>query len=109
MTIHPCNDRLLIKRDESETQTRGGLYLPDNAKERPQRGVVLAVGPGRMSDFGIWGQPPAAPNARVLFTKHAGDELRVDGELYMLVRFADILAVLTEPDNGSQSESESQA
>lgn len=96
MTIKPCNDRVMIKRDDSEKQTPGGIFLPDNAKERPQRGIVLAVGSGRQTDMGIWTLAPCAVDDRVIFTKHAGDEFRIDGETVMLVRFADILGVLTE-------------
>ena len=91
MTIKPLGDRVVIKPLECEEVTKGGIVLPDTAKEKPQEGEVIAVGPGRMLDDG----KRAAMEVKVLFAKYAGTELKRDGENYIILNAdRDILAVV---------------
>lgn len=89
MNIKPLADRVLVEPKEAETKTAGGLYIPDNAKEKPQEGVVLAVGAGKKDE-------PMEVKAgdRVLYGKYAGTEVNVDGKTYMIMRQSDILAII---------------
>lgn len=94
MSFKPLNDRVLVKRLESEEKTAGGLFIPDTAKEKPSRGEVVAVGPGKCDDGGK--RVPMAVKAGdiVLFNKYAGTEIKLDGEEHLVMREDDILAII---------------
>ena len=90
----PLNDRLVVRPDEEETKTLGGIVLPDNAKEKPIRGRVLAVGPGRMLDNGKRATMSLKKGDRVLFARHAGTEVETDEQSVKIMAEGDILAVI---------------
>jgi chaperonin GroES len=85
----PLHDRVVIKADKVETTTKGGIIIPDNAKEKPQHGTVIAAGPG------ILDYPTTVKvDDKVLYAKHAGTEITLDGDEYLIMRESDILAIL---------------
>ena len=92
--IRPLGEKVLIKRLEAEDKTKGGIILPDNAKEKPQKGTVLAVGDGRLLKDGKRAEFQVAKGDKVLFASYAGTEIKVGTEEYMLMDETDILAVL---------------
>ncbi|OJW22719.1 MAG: co-chaperone GroES [Planctomycetales bacterium 71-10] len=92
LTIRPLEDRVVIKQIEAEAKTAGGIVLPDTAKEKPQRGEVLAVGPGKLLDSGERSPIGVAVGDEVLFGKYSGTEIKVDGEEVKILRESDILA-----------------
>ena len=92
--IKPLGDRIVIKTLSGETTTKSGLFLPDTAKEKPQEGEVLAVGPGKVLDNGKRVVPEVEVGQRVLFAKYAGTEVKIDGEEYLIVRETDIVGVV---------------
>jgi chaperonin GroES len=92
--IQPLADRVVIRPLEESEQMRGGLYIPDTAKEKPQQGEVVAVGPGKLSEEGKRIQPDVEVGNRVLYGKYSGTEVAVEGEEYLILRESDILAVL---------------
>ena len=94
MKVRPLNDRVLIKRVAEETQTSGGLYIPDSAKEKPQRGVVVAVGKGRLLEDGSRVELDVAKGDTVLFGKYAGTEIKLDGDEHIVLKEDEILGVL---------------
>ncbi len=94
MKLKPLNDRVLVKRLESEEVTAGGIIIPDSAKEKPQRGMVVAVGPGKLDDKGALVKMAVKAGDMVLFTKYAGTEIKVDGEEHLVLREEDILAIV---------------
>jgi chaperonin GroES len=95
MNIKPLGDRVLIKQIDSEEVTKGGIVLPDTAKEKPQEGEVLAVGPGKILDNGQRAPMEVKVGDRVLFAKYAGSEIKQSGEEFMILNSErDILAVL---------------
>lgn len=94
MNIKPLHDNVLIKRTEVEEKTRGGIIIPDSAKEKPVEGKVVAVGKGRARDDGKIRPPDVKPGDRVLFGKYAGTEVEIGGVEHLLVREDDILAVI---------------
>jgi chaperonin GroES len=85
-------DRLVVKPMQSEEKTKSGIYLPDTAKEKPQEGKVIAVGPGRMTDEGKRIAPDVEVGDVVLYTKYGGSEIKIDGEEFIIMRESDILA-----------------
>ena len=89
-------DRVLVKPIPHEEKTKAGVYLPDTAKERPQRGEVMAVGPGRMLENGQRVEPTVKVGDKVLFGKYAGTEIKIEGEEYIILRESEILAILEE-------------
>lgn len=91
-TLTPLGDRIVIKAIEQESQTKSGLYIPDNAKERPQEGSVLAVGPGRVTDDGTRIAMEVAVGDTVVYSKFAGTEFTEDGEELLILTERDILA-----------------
>ena len=91
--IRPLGEKVLIERLEAETQTAGGIVLPDSAKEKPQKGTVLALGDGKMLDDGTRGGFQVAIGDTVLFSSYAGTEIKVDGKEYLLMDESDILAI----------------
>ncbi|MGS0765412.1 co-chaperone GroES [Syntrophomonas curvata] len=95
MKIQPLADKLVIKVMEvKEEKTKSGLYVPDTAKEKPQEGEVLAVGPGAMNDKGERLPMTLVTGDRVIFSKYAGTEIKLDGEEYLIMSERDILAKL---------------
>lgn len=95
MRIQPLADKIVVKVMEvTEEKTKSGLYVPDTAKEKPQEGEVLAVGPGAMNDQGERLPMTVAIGDRVIFSKYAGTEIKLDGEEYLIMAERDILAKL---------------
>jgi chaperonin GroES len=92
--IQPLADRVVVQALAEAEQTRGGLYIPDTAKEKPQQGEIVAVGPGKLSDEGARLTPDVKVGDRVLYGKYSGTEVTVDGEEFLILRESDILAVL---------------
>ena len=92
--IKPLADRVVIKALEETEEMRGGLYIPDTAKEKPQQGEIIAVGPGRLSDKGERIAMEVSEGDRVLYGKYSGTEVTVDGETYLILRESDVLAVI---------------
>ena len=85
-------DRIVVKAVEQETQTKSGIYIPDSAKERPQEGSVIAVGPGRLTDEGTASRMSVAVGDTVIYSKFAGTEFEDDGEDYLIMKETDVLA-----------------
>lgn len=94
MNIRPMNDRVLVTRVEEEQKTAGGIIIPDTAKEKPQEGKVVAVGPGKQDEGGSRIPLEVKAGDRILFGKYAGTEIKIDGEEHIFMREDDILAVL---------------
>ncbi len=94
MSIRPLHDRVLIKRVEEEQKTKGGIIIPDTAKEKPAEGKVVAVGTGRVQDDGKVRALDVKAGDRVLFGKYSGTEVKVDGEELIIMREDDILCVI---------------
>jgi len=94
MKLKPLNDRVLVKRLEEETVTAGGIIIPDSAKEKPMKGEVIAVGPGKLAEDGKRAALNVAAGDKVLFNKYAGTEIKVDGVEHLMMREDDILAVI---------------
>ncbi|HMO35246.1 MAG TPA: co-chaperone GroES [Gemmatales bacterium] len=92
MKLRPLDDRIVVKPLEAEEKTAGGIVLPDTAKEKPQRGKVISVGPGRLLDDGNRAAVAVAVNDEVIYGKYAGSEVKVDGVEYKILRENDILA-----------------
>jgi len=94
MKIRPLNDRVLVVREEEEQKSAGGIIIPDTAKEKPQRGKIVAVGPGKMNDDGNRTPLEVKSGDRILFSKYAGTEIKVDGVEHLFMREDDILSIL---------------
>ena len=94
-TIRPLHDRVLIKRLDEQEQVRGGIIIPDTAKEKPQQGVVVAVGEGKFREDGTRQPLDVKPGDRVLFGKYSGSEVKIDDEEYLIMREDEILGVFT--------------
>ena len=94
MNIRPLHDRVLVKRIENEEQVRGGIIIPDTAKEKPQEAEVVAVGPGKVQDDGSRSPMDVKKGDRILIGKYSGSEVKLDGEDYVILREDEILAVL---------------
>ena len=92
--IKPLSDRVVVRPLEDEEQMRGGLYIPDTAKEKPQQGEIMAVGPGKVSDQGERIAPDVKAGDKVLYGKYSGTEVTVDGEAYLILKESDVLAIL---------------
>jgi chaperonin GroES len=92
--IQPLADRIVVKALEETEQMRGGLYIPDTAKEKPQQGEVVAVGPGKMTDDGKRVPTELKAGDRVLYGKYSGTEVTVGDEQYLILRESDVLAVI---------------
>lgn len=93
MKIKPLHDRVIVKRLAEEEKTKGGIIIPDTAKESPAEGKVISVGPGRMEDGKIIPLDVKA-NDRVIFSKYAGTEIKVEGEEYLIMKEEDILGII---------------
>ena len=94
MTVTPLFDRVLIKRSDELTKTKGGLFLPESASEKPMQGVVLAVGPGRVADDGKVTPLTVKVGDTDVFNKYSGTEIKVDGEERLIMKEEDILGIL---------------
>ena len=94
MKIKPLADRIVVEPLEETEEMRGGLYIPDTAKEKPQQGTVVAVGPGRRTEEGELLKVEVSTGDRVLYGKYSGTEVTVDGNDYLIVKESDVLAVL---------------
>jgi len=94
LNIRPLGDKVILKRVEAEEKTAGGIVLPDTAKEKPKRGIVLAVGTGRLLDDGTRSEMQVKKNDEVYFTSYSGTEIKVNGEDYLIMDEADILGIL---------------
>jgi chaperonin GroES len=100
VSIRPLNDRIIVRRMEDQEQMRGGLYIPDTAKEKPQEGEVLAVGNGKLLDNGQRIAIDLKSGDRILFGKYAGTEIKLDGEEYLILREDDVLGVVETTAKG---------
>jgi chaperonin GroES len=94
MKVRPLHDRILVKRLESETKTKGGIIIPDTAKEKPQEALVVAVGPGKVNDDGKVTPMEVKKGDKILFGKYSGSEITLDGDEHLIIREDDVLAVL---------------
>ena len=94
MGIRPLQDRVIVKRVEEETTTKGGIIIPDTAKEKPAEGKVIAVGNGKVAEDGTVRKLDVKKGDRVLFGKYSGTEVKIDGEEHLIMREDDILGVI---------------
>ncbi len=94
LNIRPLNDKVIVKRLDAEEKTAGGIVLPDSAQEKPKRGVIKAVGNGRLLDTGKRSEMQVKRNQEVLFTSYAGTEVKVSGDEYLIMDESDILGVI---------------
>ncbi len=94
MKIRPLQDRILVKRIEEEDKTKGGIIIPDTAKEKPQEGKVIAVGNGKIGDDGKVQPLDVKKGDKLLFSKYAGTEVNLDGEEHLIIREDDVLGIL---------------
>ena len=100
--VVPLTDHIVLKPVEQEEVTPSGIVIPDSAKEKPQHGEVLSVGPGKMNDAGVVETVDLASGDRVLYQKYTGQEVTVDNEDYLIIRFGDVLAKLEESTGRSK-------
>ena len=96
MKIRPLQDRIIVKRVDEEETTKGGIIIPDTAKEKPQEGKVIAVGKGKPRDDGGITALDVKPGDRVLFGKYSGNDVTLDGDEYVILREDDVLAILED-------------
>jgi chaperonin GroES len=94
MKVRPLYDRILVKRIEEEQKTAGGLFIPDTAKEKPQQGVVVAVGHGKIQEDGSIRKLDVKAGDKILFSKYAGNDIKIDGEEHLILKEDDVLAIL---------------
>jgi chaperonin GroES len=92
--IRPLNDKILVKRVEAEEKTKGGIVLPDTAKEKPKEGIVVAVGAGKLLESGERAKFQVKDKDRIIFSSYAGTEVKVDGQEYLIMSEEDVLAVV---------------
>ena len=102
MKFRPLHDRVLIRRIEEAETVRGGIVIPDTAKEKPQEGEAIAVGNGKLLDSGQRVALEVKPGDRVLFGKYAGNEIKLDGEEYLILREDEILAILEKEEKSEK-------
>jgi chaperonin GroES len=94
MKIRPLHDRVIVQRIEEEEKTKGGIIIPDTAKEKPQEGKVIAVGPGKILENGTKTTLDVKVGDKILFGKYSGSEIKIDGEEFLMMREDDILGVI---------------
>ena len=94
MKLRPLDDGVIIKQLDAKEKTTGGIILPDTAKEKPQAGKVVAVGPGKMLDNGKLSNMTVKKNDEVLYGKYSGNDVEIDGQKYVIVRESDILGII---------------
>lgn len=92
--LQPLNDRVIVKRVEAESKTAGGIILPDSAKEKPQEGIIVAIGEGRINKSGDRSPLQVKAKDRVIFSSYAGTEIKVDGQALLIMGEDDILAIV---------------
>jgi len=96
MKIRPLADKVIVQRTEAETKTAGGIVLPDSAKEKPQRGTIIAVGDGKILDDGSRSKMNVKKGDTVLFTSYAGTEVKMGGKEYLIMDEGDIMAIVED-------------
>ena len=96
MKVRPLHDRMIVKRLEEEEKTKGGIIIPDTAKEKPIEGKVTAVGKGKIKEDGTTIPMEAKKGDRILFTKYAGTEVKIDGEEHLIMKEDDVLIVIEQ-------------
>jgi chaperonin GroES len=94
MKVRPLHDRILVKRLDQEAKSKGGIIIPDTAKEKPMEGRVIAVGTGKVSEEGVVTPLDVKKGDRILFSKYSGTEIKLDGDEHLIIREEDVLAVL---------------
>ncbi|MCL2219897.1 MAG: co-chaperone GroES [Chitinispirillia bacterium] len=94
MKVKPMEDRVILKSMEAQEKTAGGIFIPDNAKEKPQKGEIVAVGPGKVNEKGERNAMTLKVGDKVLYGKYSGTEVTIDGAEYLIVRESDVLAVV---------------
>jgi chaperonin GroES len=94
MKIRPLQDRVIVKRFEEEGKTKGGIIIPDTAKEKPVEGIVVAVGKGKTAEDGKLIKPDVKAGDRILFTKYSGTEVKIDGVEHLIMREDDIVGII---------------
>jgi len=94
MKIRPLQDRVIVQRIDEEEKTKGGIIIPDTAKEKPQEGKVIAVGPGKILENGTKTTLDVKVGDKILFGKYSGSEIKIDGEEFLMMREEDILGVI---------------
>ena len=92
--VKPLSDRVVVQPLEEAEQMKGSIYIPDTAKEKPSQGMIIAVGPGKMSDEGARIEPDVSVGDKVLYGKYSGTDVTLDGEEYLILRESDILAIV---------------
>lgn len=94
MSLRPLNDRILVQRGQEDTETKGGIIIPDTAKEKPVQGTVVAIGNGRMGDNGKLIAMDVKVDDRVLFSKYGGTDVKIDGKDYLILRQDDVFGII---------------
>lgn len=94
MKVVPIGDRILVKRLEAEEKTKGGIIIPDTAKEKPKEGKIISVGPGKTRDDGKKEPMSVNEGDRIIFTSYAGTEVKLDGDEYLIMREEDVLGIV---------------
>jgi chaperonin GroES len=94
MAVKPLDDRILVKQSEAEEVTSGGIVLPDTAREKPQRGKVVATGPGKLLDSGERGEMSVKKSDEVFYGRYAGTQIKIEGDEYVILRESDVLAII---------------
>lgn len=94
LRLRPLDDRIVIKQSEAEEKTTGGIILPDTAKEKPQIGKVIAIGPGKLLDDGKRAKMSVKKNDKVIYAKYIGSEIEIDNEQYVILRESDVLGIV---------------
>ena len=94
MNVKPLADRVIVEPLEAAEKTAGGLYIPDNAKEKPQKGRIVAAGPGKLSDAGSLMKMEVKAGDTILYGKYSGTEVQIEGKEYLIMRESDVLAVI---------------
>lgn len=94
LNIRPLNDKIVVKRVEAEEKTKGGIVLPDTAKEKPKEGVVMSLGTGKLLESGERAEFQVKEKDRVIFSSYAGTEIKIEGQEYLILNEEDVLAVV---------------
>lgn len=105
IALVPLHDRVIVRKVEAEERTAGGIIIPDNAKEKPQQGEVLACGPGKFDERGGRCQMTVKPGDQVLFTKYSGSEIKYKGEMVLIIAERDVLAIVPAEVETTENES----
>ena len=103
MKFRPLHDRVLVKRLESDTKTKGGIIIPDTAKEKPQEGEVISVGPGARDETGKLQPLDVKAGDRILFGKWSGTEVKIEGDEFLIMKESDIMGIIDEGDSQAKA------